>query len=95
MLLQQDVEQTEKVASGLNIIAVQTGGSVATTLLDWIVQLGAKQICFVGHDLAYLNNQSHTSGSPSYIRLSENSLQSLLEIDNYFKKGKYIGMSTY
>jgi len=88
MLLQQGMEQAEKLAKELNVVAVQTGGSVATTLLDWMVQLGAKQICFVGQDLAWPNNQTHISGANSYKQLAENSLQSLREIDDYFRQGK-------
>lgn len=88
MLLQQGIEEAEELASELNIATVQTGGSVATTLLDWMVQLGAKQICFVGQDLAFSNNQTHTIGTTSYEELSENSLQSLMEIDDYFRQCK-------
>lgn len=88
MLLQQGMEQAENLAKELNIVAVQTGGSVATTLLDWMVQLGAKQICFVGQDLAWPNNQTHVSSANSYKQLAEDSLQSLREIDDYFQQGK-------
>lgn len=88
MLLQQGMEQAETLARELNMMTVQTGGSVATALLDWMVQLGAKQICFVGQDLAYSNNQTHTFGANSYKKLDENSLQSLKEVDDYFRQGK-------
>ena len=88
MLLQQGMELAEKIARELNIVTVQTGGSVATTLLDWMVQLGAKQICFIGQDLAYSNNQTHIPSANSYQQRAENSLQSLREIDDYFRQGK-------
>lgn len=88
MLLQQGMEQAEKLAKERNVVAVQTGGSVATTLLDWMVQLGAKQICFIGQDLAYSNNETHIPSANSYQQRAEHSLQSLRKIDDYFKQGK-------
>jgi hypothetical protein len=88
MLLQQGLEQAEKLANELKTIAVQTGGSVATTLLDWMVQLGAKQICFVGQDLAYSNNETYVPGILCHTKLSDDSLKALKEVDDYFRKGK-------
>jgi hypothetical protein len=88
MLLQAALEEAKKVAENLNVVTVKTGGSVATTLLDWMVHLGAKQICFVGQDLAYTNSETHVTGTACYTKVSEKRLQGLLEIDDYFLMGK-------
>ncbi|MGD6894411.1 motility associated factor glycosyltransferase family protein [Bacillus infantis] len=38
---------------------INTGGSVATSLLDLMVFLGAKKIALIGQDLAFTNGKSH------------------------------------
>ena len=88
MLLQVGMEEAEQIAKDLNTVAVKTGGSVATTLLDWMVCLGAKQICFVGQDLAYTNHETHIAGAPMYAKIIDKDLQLLIEIDDYFLTGK-------
>jgi len=65
---------------------IETGGSVATCLLDLLVKLDFKNIALVGQDLAFTNNESHTLGTHLY-RKVENT-DSLLKIDDYYLKGK-------
>jgi len=43
--------------------AVETGGSVATTLLDIAIRMGSNPIIFVGQDLAFPNNRLHANSS--------------------------------
>ncbi|OES46053.1 motility associated factor glycosyltransferase family protein [Domibacillus iocasae] len=42
---------------------METGGSVATALLDTMVFLGGEQIALVGQDLAFTNSMSHASNT--------------------------------
>jgi hypothetical protein len=42
---------------------LETGGSVATTLLDLLLYMGAGPICTIGLDLAFTNNRSHAGGT--------------------------------
>lgn len=42
---------------------VQTGGSVATSLLDTMICLGIQSVALIGQDLAYTNGLSHTKGA--------------------------------
>lgn len=40
---------------------IETGGSVATAVMDLAVRFGTKQVLFVGQDLAFSNQQTHAS----------------------------------
>jgi hypothetical protein len=42
---------------------IQSGGSVATSLFDLLLNLGCSQIILVGQDLAYTGREIHCSGS--------------------------------
>ncbi len=88
MLLQEGLTEAEKLAEDCSAALIKTGGSVATTLLDCLIQMGAKQLCFVGQDLAYSNKQTHSVGTANYTTISDNCLQMLMELDDYFLKGK-------
>ncbi|GED14544.1 motility associated factor glycosyltransferase family protein [Aneurinibacillus migulanus] len=43
--------------------AIETGGSVATAILDIATRMGGNPIIFVGQDLAFTNNEHHADGS--------------------------------
>lgn len=88
MLLQEGFAQAEDMAKVLGMTLVKTGGSVATALLDWMIQLGAKQVCFVGQDLAYSNKESHIAGTTYHTQVSDSTLQQMLQVDDYFLQGK-------
>lgn len=40
---------------------IETGGSVATAVMDLAIRFGAREILFVGQDLAFSNKQTHAS----------------------------------
>ncbi|GEN35035.1 motility associated factor glycosyltransferase family protein [Aneurinibacillus danicus] len=42
---------------------IETGGSVATAVLDIALRMGGNPIIFVGQDLAFTNNEHHADGS--------------------------------
>ncbi len=42
---------------------IESGGSVATAMLDLAIRFGGNPIIFIGQDLAYTNNQSHCTNS--------------------------------
>lgn len=89
MLLQEELEKAKNLAMELGVIPVKTGGSVATMLLDFSIYLGAKQVCFVGQDLAFTNNKTHIDGAMGYKEMTVDHYRSaLLEIDDYFLQGK-------
>lgn len=45
-----------------NTYLIESGGSVATVVLDIAVKLGGNPIVFVGQDLAYIDNKHHADG---------------------------------
>lgn len=61
MICQEGFEAAEEVALRKGLHQFQTGGSVSTTALDIGIALGAKNIIFLGLDLAYTNNYAHAS----------------------------------
>ncbi|MCX7748447.1 MAG: DUF115 domain-containing protein [Clostridia bacterium] len=48
---------------GMREHLVDTGGSVATAILDMAIKLGGNPIIFMGQDLAYTNQEHHAIGS--------------------------------
>lgn len=44
---------------------IESGGSVATAMLDLALKFGGDPIIFVGQDLAYTNGETHSSGARS------------------------------
>jgi len=83
---QQGFEKAEIQAHKDNIPLIETGGSVATALLDLIVKFGSNKIALVGQDLAFTNNQSHSVGTHLYREI--NNINTLLQIDDYYQNGK-------
>jgi hypothetical protein len=68
---------------------IQTGGSVATCLLDLLVWMGSRKIALVGQDLAFSNGYSHAEGTHGARKVD---MDNLLEVPDYFQQGK-IGTS--
>ncbi|TCS83313.1 motility associated factor glycosyltransferase family protein [Tepidibacillus fermentans] len=90
MLLQKGMELAEEMAVKNELPLIDTGGSVATALLDWLVKLGAKQICFIGQDLAYTNNETHNPGTHNYRIIKKEEMSFYHKVDNYFGNGKVL-----
>ncbi|MEH7444586.1 6-hydroxymethylpterin diphosphokinase MptE-like protein [Bacillus sp. JJ1122] len=64
---------------------IATGGSVATCLLDLMVQMKPKSLALVGADLAYTHNKSHAENTHGYKgRLNG----AFLSVDNYYLNGR-------
>jgi hypothetical protein len=82
---QRGYQSAEKEANIRNEPLVETGGSVATCLLDVMVKVGAKNIALIGQDLAFTNNQSHATGAHNTRAIHETS--NLLKVKNYDESG--------
>lgn len=61
--LQQGYDPAEAYAKVHNHHLVRTGGSVATTGLDVAIKMGCNPIIFVGQDLAFTNNKTHSAAT--------------------------------
>ncbi|MFA5577633.1 MAG: 6-hydroxymethylpterin diphosphokinase MptE-like protein [Tissierellaceae bacterium] len=59
--LQKGYPKAEELAEKLGAVLVRTGGSVATTALDIAIKMGGNPIVFVGQDLGFTDNKSHSS----------------------------------
>lgn len=88
MLLQKGFKKAEELANKFNIPLIQTGGSVATALLDWMVKLGGNPICFIGQDLAYSDNRTHHPQTHNYLQFTSEYFDNPIEVENYFLNGK-------
>lgn len=86
LVFQEGFAPAENLAKGKRIPLVETGGSVATTLLDLMVKMGGNPVCFVGQDLAYTNNQSHVAGTHLFRRV--NPKDSSVYVEDFYRKGK-------
>jgi hypothetical protein len=86
IVFQEGYGKAEIVANELRVKRIKTGGSVATTLLDFMVQIGANPICFVGQDLSYSNGQSHAKGTHLYRNIKED--LTLHYVENYYQNQK-------
>lgn len=65
---------------------IQTGGSVATCLLDLMVQMGGCPIALVCQDLAYTNGRSHADNTHAVRAVDHGT--SLLQTEDFFMQGK-------
>lgn len=65
ILLQRGYDQSESLANSQHLPLFDTGGSVATTGLELLIQMGFQEIVFFGQDLAYRGHQSHSLYSSS------------------------------
>ncbi|EQB87113.1 hypothetical protein J2Z44_001617 [Clostridium punense] len=50
----------------MGTIKIDTGKSVATAVLDIAIKIGANPIIFVGQDLAYFNNKTHSGEAENH-----------------------------
>jgi len=62
---------------------IKTGGSVATCLLDLMVQMGCGPIALVGQDLAFTSGQSHAEGTHGVRNVNPET--ALLQVEDFFK----------
>ena len=67
ILLQKDFYCAENIAQEAGYHLFQTGGSVSTTALDVAVFAQAKEIIFIGLDLAFTDNLAHASGTSNQL----------------------------
>ncbi len=91
---QKGFHPAEKWAAITQEPLINTGGSVATCLLDLIVYLGAKSVALVGQDLAFTDNQTHSKGihSNKTVQITE----SLIEINDFYQQKKvYTPLNLY
>ena len=65
---QKGYDKAEQAADEAGIPVFETGGSVTTTALDIALKFSAKQIIFVGVDLAYTGGISHVKGEGRQIK---------------------------
>ncbi|WP_337017385.1 motility associated factor glycosyltransferase family protein [Oceanobacillus massiliensis] len=71
IMWQKGFEDAEKLAVKLGDPMIQTGGSVATALLDLMVYLGAGKLALVGQDLAFTDNLSHAQHTHAQRNIGE------------------------
>lgn len=82
---QRGYEEAELMAEQFNDPAMETGGSVATILLDIMVYLGGRPIALVGQDLAFTGGKTHASGTHSSMDVNEQF--SRQEVLNFYRNG--------
>ncbi len=83
IVYQEGYTAAEKLASKKHEPVIQTGGSVATALLDIMVKLGAKSVALVGQDLAYTDGKSHANTSHARQNIKE--LEGSKQVMNYYQ----------
>ena len=90
--LQEGYTPAEEYAKSNGYILVQTGGSVATTGLDLAIKMGCNPIVFVGQDLAFTDNKTHSSATFSK---EISSIHNLREIDDIYGDTIYTSKNLY
>ncbi len=89
LIFQEGYGKAEEYAKKLNYCLFQTGGSVTTIAMDIGIKFQCKRIIFVGLDLAYTNNQYHSSGTAAKNTVAQDFLRSVESIDGgQVKTGK-------
>lgn len=83
IIFQQGFGDAEKQAVIMKEPLIQTGGSVATALLDLMVYLGGKSIAVIGQDLAYTKGKTHATGSHD-----EKMITGVQKTLNYYRTGE-------
>ena len=63
LVCQRGYDKAELIAKEKEYNLYESGGSVTTIAFDIAVRLGANNVAFVGLDLAYTGNKSHTSNA--------------------------------
>jgi len=71
ILWQKGFEEAEKMAEIKKDPTIQTGGSVATTLLDVLIYLGGESVALVGQDLAFTDGKSHANETHSQTEIKQ------------------------
>ncbi|OMP65799.1 hypothetical protein BTO28_15585 [Domibacillus epiphyticus] len=77
-----------KMAIMQNDPLIQTGGSVATALLDTMVFLGGQVIALIGQDLAFTGGKSHASHTAAEKEVEETA--NTIKVQNYYQTGEVI-----
>lgn len=77
---QEGYPLAEKYAKEYNHKLVQTGGSVATTALDIAINMGCNPIIFVGQDLAFTDNRTHSKDTYSKDITLHNNLRPIEDV---------------
>lgn len=80
LIYQNGFEPAEKAAkdSSYGLEAVETGGSVATTAMEFARAAMAKQIIFMGLDLAFTDDLAHAEGTSNRIATDRDNLMPVL-----------------
>ena len=63
LIAQNELDISEQYAKEHNYRTYDTGGSVTTTALSVAVKSGAKEVIFIGLDLAYTDGYAHATGT--------------------------------
>ncbi|MGN7407812.1 motility associated factor glycosyltransferase family protein [Sporosarcina sp. SAFN-010] len=85
VIWQRGYEEAELMAKQFNDPTMETGGSVATILLDIMVYLGGGPIALVGQDLAFTGGKTHASGTHSSLDVIEQFGKN--QVLNYYRNG--------
>ncbi|WP_026908871.1 motility associated factor glycosyltransferase family protein [Paucisalibacillus globulus] len=86
IMWQEGFPEAEELARKNGDPIIQSGGSVATALLDLMLYLGGKDIALVGQDLAYTDGLSHAKYSHAQRNVLDNT--SVLKTLNYYRTGE-------
>ncbi|MCM1185069.1 MAG: DUF115 domain-containing protein [Lachnoclostridium sp.] len=78
---QKDYEAAERCAGKFGYRLYETGGSVLTLCLDIVLQLGAKEVYFVGADLSYPEERSHASGTMNSRKVDTSAMEPVESVD--------------
>ncbi|WP_456273261.1 motility associated factor glycosyltransferase family protein [Bacillus sp. AK031] len=77
--------KSEEQAQLRNEPVVETGGSVATCLLDLLMWMGCSKVALIGQDLAFTNGYSHAVGTHAHHSINSSNL---IEVEDYYRQGK-------
>jgi len=78
---QEGYTPAEDYAKKINCSLIKTGGSVATTGLDLAIKMGCNPIIFVGQDLAFPENKTHSKDTFSKNIIESDGLRELEDIN--------------
>jgi hypothetical protein len=82
IVFQRGYPESEYQAMKNKIPLIETGGSVATCLLDLLIKLGISKVALVGQDLAFSNNETHAANTHAYNKVKHTT--NLIQVMNYF-----------
>lgn len=86
VVYQEEYTEARRLAVKKNETLIQTGGSVATSLLDVIGKLGGNPIALVGQDLAFTGSKTHAEDTPLIQDVNKD--LNYLEVDDFYLQGK-------